>query len=744
MATGARLAGICALLVAMTWIVFGQTLRFPFITFDDEVYVYENRAVLSGLTLHGIHWAFTHVVDANWHPLTVISHMLDCSIFGLNAGGHHFTNVLLHSIAVAVFFLVLQNMTGSVWRSAFTAALFAIHPLHVESVAWISERKDILSGLFFFLTIGAYVRYVRARSIARYLPVFCLFAIGLMCKPMLVTLPVVLLLIDYWPLRQLTPAASPKTKATKSAAKSRGTSQKLLFLEKLPLLGLSALSCVATLIAQERTIAAMNKLPMTSRIANAVVSILVYLRQMFDPTHLALLYPHPNRSLPFGQIFVSLSFIVGITLLVWVLRASRPYLLMGWLWYLVMLAPVIGIVQVGLQAHADRYTYLPHIGLYLMVTWLATDLSKSWPRRATILTTASVLVLLALTATAHQQTSLWSDTIKLWAHAAEVSANNDTAHAALSALYLKRGQVDEALAQAQLELKIRPDSDEGHSRLGIALFRKGQLDGALAEFQKVARLRPDYPDLHSNMATVLVEKGRVDEAIAEYRRELASPQEREDANDLSHDPGGAEHRDEALLHNNFGAVLARKGRFEEALEQFGQVLAINPEYPKVHYNIGNVAMQKGDFDKAMVEYQHELRIQPGYALAHADLGIVLSQKGLVREAVAEWQKVLAFEPNNLNAACNLAWVLATHTDGSIRDGIKAVELAEHAVNLSGGTNPRILRLLAAAYAETGRFAQAIEVAQRAAQLAREQNNPDLAETLQRNVVSFQANQPLRD
>ena len=743
-ATSAPLAGICAFLVVITWVVFIQTLRFPFITFDDEVYVYENRAVLSGLTLHGIAWAFTHVVDANWHPLTILSHMLDCSLFGLNAGGHHFTNVWLHSIAVVALFLILHNMTGATWRSAFVAALFAIHPLHIESVAWISERKDILSAIFFFLTIGAYVRYARARSLAHYLPVFFLFAVGLMCKPMLVTLPLVLLLIDYWPLHDLTAAPVPTAKSRKKSIRARGISVRDLLLEKLPLLGLSALSCVATVVAQEKTIAAMDRLPVTSRVANAVVSVMVYVRQMFLPTHLALLYPHPNRTLPLWQIFLCLALIASVSLWVWALKTKYPYLLTGWLWYLVMLAPVIGIVQVGLQAHADRYTYLPHIGLYVMVTWLAADLSKSWPRRAIILTTASAFVLLALTAMAHQQTSLWNDSLKLWAHAAEVTPNNDTAHAALSAMYLKRGQLDEAIAQAEIELKIRPVSDEGHSRLGIAFFRKGQLDDALAEFQKVVRLRPNYPDLHSNIATVLLEKGRLDEAIAEYRRELASKPEPEDANDLSYDAGGDKYRDDALLHNNLGAALARTGQFDEALEQFRQVLAINPDYPKVHYNIGNIAMQKGDLDKAITEYRRELEIQPGYALAHADLGIVYSQKAQMDQAVAEWQKALTLEPNNLNAACNLAWVLATQSDGAIRDGAKAVQLAQHAVDLSGGRNPRILRLLAAAYAETGRFAQAIEVAQRAAQLAREQNNPDLAETLKRNVESFQANQPLRD
>ena len=345
--------------------MFGQTIGHDFVNFDDKTYVYGNPIVTSGLTLVGIKWAFTHSHALNWHPLTTISHMLDCQLFGLDPAGHHFTNVLLHTIAVLLLFFVLRQMTGMLWRSAFVAALFAIHPLRVESVAWIAERKDVLSAVFFMLTLGAYVRYTRNRTVGRYIVMAFLFACGLMSKPMLVTTPFVLLLLDWWPLARL----------QRTEIKGQRTEMKGLLLEKVPLIFMSAASCVATLIAQHGVTGQMEPLPLTWRIENALISYVVYIRQMFWPTKLAGFYPaHP---FPFWEVILATVFLVASSALAIALRKTRPYIFTGWFWYLGMLVPVIGIFQVGLQSHADRYTYLPQIGLSVLLTWLVADLPKT-------------------------------------------------------------------------------------------------------------------------------------------------------------------------------------------------------------------------------------------------------------------------------------------------------------------------------------------------------------------------------
>src|SRR3954469_3173847 len=375
-------------LIALTWLVFGQTLRHEFINFDDQDYVFKNPHVLAGLTPNGLMWAFTTFAAGNWHPLTWISHMVDAQIFGLNAGGHHFTNVLLHSLSTILLFLVLHQMTNNrsrtntVWRCAFVAAIFALHPLRVESVDWVSERKDVLSALFFMLTLGAYLRYARQPSAMRYLATGFFFALGLMAKPMLVTIPLVLMIIDFWPLGRL------------SGSQPRSRWQ--LFVEKIPLLLLSLASSVVTWVAQGSTILAMEQRSVLSRLETALSSVLIYIGEMFWPVRLAPAYPFlPDDSAQWLAIG-SAVLIVGCTILFFVRRRRQPYLLAGWLWYLVMLIPVIGLVQVGMQSHADRYTYLPQIGLYVIVVWWAADAAKSLRTGPMIVPIAVAVIVLSL------------------------------------------------------------------------------------------------------------------------------------------------------------------------------------------------------------------------------------------------------------------------------------------------------------------------------------------------------------
>src|SRR6266446_2652677 len=381
-----QVLGVCFFLVVITWLVFGQTVRYDFVNYDDNDYVYANPAITSGLNPHGIIYAFSGTHARNWHPVTTLSHMLDCQLWGVRAGGHHFTNIVLHTIAAVLLFLVLQQMTGAIWQSAFVAALFAIHPLHVESVTWISERKDVLSAVFFTLTLGAYVRYVRSPSIGRYLTMSILFALGLMSKSMLVTVPLVLLLLDYWPLQRFAGRSSIKRLAP----------------EKIPLLALSVASGLATLWVQQSSVARTEELPLIWRVANGLVAYAIYLRQFIWPVGLAVFYPHPGDQLPVWEIGLAIVLLALVSAGVIALRHKRPYLLTGWFWYLVMLLPVIGLIQVGSQAHADRYTYLPQIGLYLLLAWAFTDALTSPLQRRILAATASVAII-ALAWCAHIQ-----------------------------------------------------------------------------------------------------------------------------------------------------------------------------------------------------------------------------------------------------------------------------------------------------------------------------------------------------
>jgi len=428
-------AAVCILLVTITWLVFGQTLWHGFVNYDDDAYVHLQPEIVSGLTLRGVAWAFTHLHSGNWHPLTSITHMLDCELHGLGAAGHHFTNLVLHSASAVLLFLALRNMTGRLWRCAFVAVLFAIHPLRVESVAWIAERKDVLSGLFFMLTLLSYACYVRGPSPGRYLLFSIAFCLGLLSKPTLVTLPFVLLLLDYWPLKR---AATPAK----------------LFLEKIPLLLLSAGTCVMTILAQTGTISALERLPISWRIENAFLALLTYLGQMLWPAGLAVFYPHSRDQIPLWWGLVSAILVLAISFAALLLRQRRRYFPVGWFWYVGMLVPMLGLVQVGLQGHADRYTYLAQIGLYLVLTWLIADLSVSWKHREKILGAAAAIVIGTLATRAAVQTSFWRDSETLWRHALSVTKRNSVAHTNLGNLLPAR----EALPHYQEALAIDPDS----------------------------------------------------------------------------------------------------------------------------------------------------------------------------------------------------------------------------------------------------------------------------------------------
>jgi tetratricopeptide (TPR) repeat protein len=700
------IAVICVFLATITWLVFGQTLGHGFVNYDDPQYVYDNVEVTSGLTLHGMTWVFTHSHFNNWHPLTWLTHMLDWQLYERKAGGHHMTNLLLHTAGVLLLFLVLAQMTGALWRSAFVAATFAIHPLHVESVAWIAERKDVLSGVFFMLTLGAYVRYVRRQTFGRYAVMWILFACGLMSKPMLVTLPFVLLLLDYWPLNRVT------NQRLGVGSRGSGVSSQLpsqscrepgwslvghLILEKVPLLVLCVVSSVATFLAQGNAIASISRLPFWWRLNNAFLSYVVYVRQMLWPFRLAPFYTYP-QTLPGWEVAVSILLLIGLTAAAIALRRGHPYLVTGWFWYLGMLVPVIGVIQVGSQAHADRYTYLPQIGLYLALTWMIADLAKSW-RRRWILTATATAVIAFLSWTAWVQASYWRESESLWKHTLAVTGNNETAHSLLGDLALEKGLLDEAAAHYQAAVDVWPSSPTFQAKLGKALLRKGLNDEAIIHFQKAMELASHRTDteraeLQSDIGNELLQKGLVDEAIVQFQQALElAPADR-------------------IIHNDYGNALLRKGRVDEAIVQFQKALdsGVEDAYaPTIHYNLGNA----------------------------------LRQKKLLSEAVAQYREALKRAPRLVAAQDNLAWTLATAPDASLRNGSQALELATQANQLSGGRDPVILRTLAAAYAENGQFSKAFESAKSALDLAITQRNQALVEALQHDISLYQTGLPYR-
>jgi Flp pilus assembly protein TadD len=536
-------------LVLAVLAVFGCTLGHDFVNVDDGEYVLDNPWVRNGLDWRGIAWAFTHSASANWHPLTWISHMLDCQWFGLAAAGHHLTSVLLHGAVAVVLFLCLRQMTGAPWRSAFAAALFAVHPLRAESVAWVAERKDVLSGLFFVLTLWAYAGYAQRRSsIGRYLAVLALFACGLMAKQMLVTLPFVLLLLDYWPLGRLD-RPEPGRKA--------------LVLEKIPALALALIASWVTLRAQKDATVHLDAMPLGQRVINALLSYVSYLGDFFWPSRLAAYYPYPRQAPPSWQIAAAVVLLAAITIAAWKVRARRPYLLVGWLWYVGMLVPVIGIVQVGNQRMADRYTYLPEIGLAVASTWLIADLAAGRKHARLLSSAGAALVLALLLPAAIHATRAWKDSETLWGRALANTTGNAFAHNNLGTSLARRGRLAEAVPHFEDALRLEPGNFLAHNNLGVALMVQDRLAEAVVHYQKAIALESDYGDAEANLGSALAGRGQFHEALSHFERAVRLGVDGED------------------VHVKLGLVLTQLGRNAEAAEQFRKALAINPRNARV-------------------------------------------------------------------------------------------------------------------------------------------------------------------
>ncbi|MGD1083144.1 MAG: tetratricopeptide repeat protein [Verrucomicrobiota bacterium] len=760
---------ICIFLALAVLAVFWQTAHFEFVNYDDEKNVYENPVVQKGLSLNAVGWAFTHLQVANWIPLTTLSHILDCQLFGLHAGGHHLVNVFWHAASAVLLFLVSRRMTGALWRSAFVAAVFAVHPLRAESVAWVSERKDVLSAFFFMLTIGAYVRFVekqKASASAKatadktadresrdwnnrtncairrgrrfyYTLALVFFALGLLAKSMVATLPFVLLLLDYWPLGRMRGmenlefrmqnGESRKQKPVRGEAGSEGVPFWGLVREKIPFFALGAGVCVATALAPGLVVRNTHAAPLPERAANALVSCAVYLRQMVFPANLATPYPNPPNGQPPWEVCLAFAVLAAISAAVVVCRKKRPWLLMGWLWYLGMVFPVIGIIQISPDtAHADRYTYLPQIGLALAGTWAVAEWGAGWKYRREIFGALMIAVVGALMVCAHRQTSYWQDPESLWTRALARTSNNSVAHNNIGHALFQKGKLEEAVGHYKQALEINTNYAQAHYNLGVVCLKQNDTDGAIAEFIRAMRVRPDYMEAHFDLGTALALKGDLDEAILEYKTALEIEPDFVQAN------------------YNLGKALLLKGDVDPAMSCLSKTIPVSQDPLANWYNFGNGFLQEPDPSCAIVCYRQAIKINPRFADAYANLGVALSQKGETKEALDSWQKALEINPAQIYVQNNLAWSLATTPDATLRNGAKAVALATQANQSSGSGNPAILRTLAAAYAETGDCARAATTARRALELAQGRKNDGLAATLREELKLYQAGKPARD
>ena len=587
-------------LALITIAAFQQLRSCDFVNYDDPEYVVENQNVNTGLTAKNLVWAFTSGYACNWHPLTWISHTLDCGLFGLNPKWHHLTNLLLHIINTLLLFAVLKQMTAAAWPSAFVAAAFAIHPLHVGSVAWIAERKDVLSALFWMLTMAAYFKYAKSASIKWYLLTLAAFALGLMAKPMLVTLPVVLLLLDYWPLERI--------------------NQPKIIIEKLPFFALSAVSSVITFLVQQKSgaVEQIIEIPLSSRIANALISYVAYIEKMIWPSGLTVFYPHPRQALPIWHAVIAAVLLAVVSIVIVRLAQNHKYLVVGWLWYLGTLVPVIGIVQVGDQAIADRYTYIPLTGLFIIIAWGADELTRKWRLQKAVLTTLGSIILTAMLIWTHLQVKYWRNSFTLFEHALKVTKNNYLAHNNLGFAFQSAGNINEAINHYQAAIEIKPDAAIAHCNLGDALKSLGRLDEAISHYKKVLQIWPDYAKAYNNLGGALHKAGKPDEAIDRLRQAIRL------------EPDYAE------AYNNLGTVLLSQRKYDEAIGCFHKTLNIKPGFFEAYSNIGVALAGEGRFDEAIGSFQQALKIKPDYSTARRNLtSIIKLQEDLKKKKPVE-------------------------------------------------------------------------------------------------------------
>ncbi|MHC4691429.1 MAG: tetratricopeptide repeat protein [Planctomycetota bacterium] len=624
-------------LVITALAVYWPVLKCEFVKYDDDKYVTENPNVKRGITYETVIWAFTTPHYHMWHPLTSLTHLLDYQLFGLNPSWHHLTSLLFHIASTLLLFGILKKMTSAVWPSLFVAAAFALHPLNVESVAWISERKNVLSTFFWMLTIAVYIRYTDRSCISRFLPVVLVFALATMTKPMVVTLPFALLLLDYWPLGRLQFKRAGDEQDLEQTESEQVDGRRVplwrLLVEKIPLFVLVAALSAVTFIAQQRggTMSGLGNVPLKYRLSNALVSYVTYISKMVWPARLAVFYPHPFNKLPIWQIVASALVLLVVSVAVlWFARRCK-YLTVGWLWYLGILVPVIGIVQVGSQAMADRYTYLPFIGLFIMIAWGLYDLSANWRYRKIILGPAALAVLLTLALCTRLQLRHWRNNKALFEHAINVTENNFVMNNNYANVLKDIGEVEKAVEHFSNALRIRPNSPEIYNNLGIALRRLDRSDDAIRCYRKALELKAYFPEARYNLAAELTRQGKIDEAVEHYRMALKlRPDDEETISGL-------------------GFALAQKGRFDEAIEYYQKALELDPDNIITRGRLGLALAGVKKYDEAIEQFKIVLKANPKDLEMHCNVGILLAAQGKTDEAIKAYRRALEIDPNYTKA-----------------------------------------------------------------------------------------------
>jgi len=610
--------------------------------------------------------------------------MLDCQLFGLKPWGHHLTSLLFHALNTALVFVLLRTLTGAVWRSLLVAALFGWHPLRVESVAWVAERKDVLSAFFGLLSLLFYARYAQAseagsqrsevnlRSPA-YWFAFLFLVLGLMSKAMLVTMPCVMLLLDYWPLRRF----------ERSNQNTHLSTILRLVREKIPFFALAAVASLVTYAVQQQegAVVTVENLPPGARAGNALVSCCRYLGKTFWPADLAVYYPYPGYW-PLAEVLLAGGLLTGISVFMFMQRRRHPFLLVGWLWFVGTLVPVIGLVQVGSQAMADRYTYLPSVGVLMLTIWGAYELTRRWRHQATVLSLAGTAAMILCWALTRQQLGYWQDSETLFRHALKVTRNNYIACNNLGSALDQNGQSKEAVSQFQESIRLKPNYAVAHNNLAFVLGKQGQTDGAIGEFQEVIRLKPNDADAHNNLGNVLGKQGRINEAISQFQEVLRLKP------------------DDASAHYSLGAALDEKGQIDAAISQYQAALRLKPDYADAHNNLGNAFLNQGRADEAISQYQEAIRFQPDDAPAHNNLGVALVRKGRTDEAISQYQEAIHIQPDYADAHNNLGVALGgqgrideaiSHFQAALRlkpDYANAQSNLTQALELKGKSNVR--------------------------------------------------------
>lgn len=753
------------LLAAATFAAFAPIVSNDFIKFDDGFYVVHNAHVVSGLSWANLQWALATGYQGNWHPVTWISHMLDVQLFGMRPGWHHLMNLLFHLANSILLFVLLQRLTATTWSSWTVAACFALHPLHVESVAWAAERKDVLSTLFLLLTLLAYSTYAkligrpssarptstrspippasdpggqRQKGLAvnvglamkgglaeraglaglmvperrAYLLALLCFVIGLMSKPMLVTVPFLLLLLDFWPLGRFDAGAAIKP------------TFKVLIQEKVPFFILAAISSAITMVVQQKGHATYLAVPIGARLANAVASYWIYLGKTIWPLHLSIFYPHPVSSSTGSHLWspalliVAFLSLVVLSLAAWRFRRVAPWFIVGWFWFLGTLVPVIGIIQVGGQALADRYTYVPLIGLFIAVVWTAAALGQRWAQIKPLLVVSAVTALAVCAVMARRQVKFWHNDFTVFTRALEVTSDNALAHYHLGIAYRDRKQTANAMNQFRRAVAADPLFALAYPEIGGILEDEGKPQEAIELYQQAVRLIPGSDQLHNLLATRLWNLGKQDEALAQYAAALRCNPDYADA------------------HFNYGMALASRSRFAEAESQFAAAYRLRPQDTEALGCLAEALMKQGHFTQAEDRFRELTQLAPGNAVAHQKLGLLFAEHGNFDGALTQFRQAVALNPNWPDALNALAWVLATHPLVEFRKPLEAVNLAQRACQLAGGKQSRFWGTLDVAYAGAGRFADAIQAATQAQQLAIAEGQTNAAQAASLRIEDY--------